>query len=218
MLYNDKNNPYDMNLINKISDYFAEVRTKYKEHEGSLKGIDTKMLYNQVPGGMLSNFESQLKNMEMIDKLDLLIEEIPKIRKDLGYIPLVTPTSQIVGTQALLNIQNSNRYDSLTNEMIDLVNGKYGKINGKISKDLRDKVKENQSSKQEKDLMTVNEYRNIFKQKCLENDLDNIYKNDKHLLNYILFPDITIDYYKELKRADEDQMYDLQEGLGILID
>lgn len=218
MLYNDKNNPYDMNLINKISDYFAEVRTKYKEHEGSLKGIDTKMLYNQVPGGMLSNFESQLKNMEMIDKLDLLIEEIPKIRKDLGYIPLVTPTSQIVGTQALLNIQNSNRYDSLTNEMIDLVNGKYGKINGKISKDLRDKVKENQSSKQENDLMTVNEYRNIFKQKCLENDLDNIYKNDKHLLNYILFPDITIDYYKELKRADEDQMYDLQEGLGILID
>jgi oxaloacetate decarboxylase alpha subunit len=171
-----------------------------------------------VPGGMLSNFESQLKNMEMIDKLDLLIEEIPKIRKDLGYIPLVTPTSQIVGTQALLNIQNSNRYDSLTNEMIDLVNGKYGKINGKISKDLRDKVKENQSSKQENDLMTVNEYRNIFKQKCLENDLDNIYKNDKHLLNYILFPDITIDYYKELKRADEDQMYDLQEGLGILID
>ena len=156
--------------------------------------------------------------MEMIDKLDLLIEEIPKIRKDLGYIPLVTPTSQIVGTQALLNIQNSKRYDSLTNEMIDLVNGKYGKINGKISKDLRDKVKENQSSKQEKDLMTVNEYRNIFKQKCLENDLDNIYKNDKHLLNYILFPDITIDYYKELKRADEDQMYDLQEGLGILID
>jgi pyruvate/oxaloacetate carboxyltransferase len=102
--------------------------------------------------------------------------------------------------------------------MIDLVNGKYGKINGKISKDLRDKVKENQSSKQENDLMTVNEYRNIFKQKCLENDLDNIYKNDKHLLNYILFPDITIDYYKELKRADEDQMYDLQEGLGILID
>ena len=120
MLYNDKNNPYDMNLINKISDYFAEVRTKYKEHEGSLKGIDTKMLHNQVPGGMLSNFESQLKNMEMIDKLDLLIEEIPKIRKDLGYIPLVTPTSQIVGTQALLNIQNTNRYDALTNEMIDL--------------------------------------------------------------------------------------------------
>ena len=156
--------------------------------------------------------------MEMIDKLDLLIEEIPKIRKDLGYIPLVTPTSQIVGTQALLNIQNTNRYDALTNEMIDLVNGKYGKINGKINKDLIEKVKENQTSKEEKDPMTVSEYRNIFKQKCLENDLDNIYKNDKHLLNYILFPDITIDYYKELKRADEDQMYDLQEGLGILID
>ena len=130
----------------------------------------------------------------------------------------VTPTSQIVGTQALLNIQNANRYDALTNEMIDLVNGKYGKINGNINKALIEKVKENQTSKEEKDLMTVSEYRNIFKQKCLENDLDNIYKNDKHLLNYILFPDITIDYYKELKRADEDQMYDLQEGLGILID
>ena len=92
------------------------------------------------------------------------------------------------------------------------------KMNRKINKDLIEKVKENQTSKEEKDPMTVSEYRNIFKQKCLENDLDNIYKNDKHLLNYILFPDITIDYYKELKRADEDQMYDLQEGLGILID
>ena len=87
-----------------------------------------------------------------------------------------------------------------------------------INKYLRNKVKEKQTFKEQKDLMTVSEYRNIFKQKCIENDLNNIYKNDKHLLNYILFPDITIDYYKELKRADEDQMYDLQEGLGILID
>ena len=218
MIYKDSKNPYDMKLLNEISEYFANIRVKYADHEGSLKGIDTKMLTNQVPGGMLSNFESQLRDLGMEEKLSDLINEIPKIRKDLGYIPLVTPSSQIVGTQALLNIRNSKRYESLTNEMVDLINGKYGKIKGKINKELKELVKTNYPSKKDKDLLTVTEHKKNFKQKCIDYELDDLYKNDKHLLNYILFPEVSIDYYCELKRSSEDFMIDLQQGLGIIID
>ena len=218
MIYKDSKNPYDMKLLNEISEYFANIRIKYAEHEGSLKGIDTKMLTNQVPGGMLSNFESQLRDLGMEEKLSDLINEIPKIRKDLGYIPLVTPSSQIVGTQALLNIRNSKRYESLTNEMVDLINGKYGKIKGKINKELKELVKTNYPSKKDKDLLTVTEHKKNFKQKCIDYELDDLYKNEKHLLNYILFPEVSIDYYCELKRSSEDFMIDLQQGLGIIID
>ena len=218
MIYKDSKNPYDMKLLNEISEYFANIRVKYAEHEGSLKGIDTKMLTNQVPGGMLSNFESQLRDLGMEEKLSDLINEIPKIRKDLGYIPLVTPSSQIVGTQALLNIRNSKRYESLTNEMVDLINGKYGKVKGKINKELKELVKTNYPSKKDKDLLTVTEHKKNFKQKCIDYELDDLYKNEKHLLNYILFPEVSIDYYCELKRSSEDFMIDLQQGLGIIID
>lgn len=218
MIYKDSKNPYDMNLLNEISEYFANIRVKYADYEGSLKGIDTKMLTNQVPGGMLSNFESQLRDLGMEEKLSDLINEIPKIRKDLGYIPLVTPSSQIVGTQALLNIRNSKRYESLTNEMVDLINGKYGKVKGKINKELKELIKTNYPSKKDKDLLTVTEYKKNFKQKCIDYELDDLYKNDKHLLNYILFPEVSIDYYCELKRSSEDFMIDLQQGLGIIID
>ena len=218
MIYKDSKNPYDMKLLNEISEYFANIRIKYAEHEGSLKGIDTKMLTNQVPGGMLSNFESQLRDLGMEEKLSDLINEIPKIRKDLGYIPLVTPSSQIVGTQALLNIRNSKRYESLTNEMVDLINGKYGKVKGKINKELKELVKTNYPSKKDKDLLTVTEHKKNFKQKCIDFELDDLSKNDKHLLNYILFPEVSIDYYCELKRSSEDFMIELQQGLGIIID
>ena len=218
MIYKDSKNPYDMNLLNEISEYFANIRVKYADYEGSLKGIDTKMLTNQVPGGMLSNFESQLRDLGMEEKLSDLINEIPKIRKDLGYIPLVTPSSQIVGTQALLNIRNSKRYESLTNEMVDLINGKYGKVKGKINKELKELIKTNYPSKKDKDLLTVTEHKKNFKQKCIDYELDDLYKNDKHLLNYILFPEVSIDYYCELKRSSEDFMIDLQQGLGIIID
>ena len=218
MIYKDSKNPYDMKLLNEISEYFANIRVKYADHEGSLKGIDTKMLTNQVPGGMLSNFESQLRDLGMEEKLSDLINEIPKIRKDLGYIPLVTPSSQIVGTQALLNIRNSKRYESLTNEMVDLINDKYGKVKGKINKELKELVKTNYPSKKDKDLLTVTEHKKNFKQKCIDYELDDLYKNDKHLLNYILFPEVSIDYYCELKRSSEDFMIDLQQGLGIIID
>ena len=93
MIYKENDNAYDMKLLNEIADYFTDVRVKYTKYEGSLKSIDTKMLHNQVPGGMLSNLENQLKELGMEDKFDELINEIPLIRKDLSYMPLVTPSS-----------------------------------------------------------------------------------------------------------------------------
>ena len=122
----------DLNALEEVSSFFKEIREKYSEFEGSLKGVDSTMLVKQVPGGMLSNLESQLKANRQEDKIDLVKEEIPKVRKDFGYPPLVTPASQIVGAQALLNVMNSRRYENLSNESINLVLGKYGKLPGDI--------------------------------------------------------------------------------------
>ena len=131
----------DLNALEEVSSFFKEIREKYSEFEGSLKGVDSTMLVKQVPGGMLSNLESQLKANRQEDKIDLVKEEIPKVRKDFGYPPLVTPASQIVGAQALLNVMNSRRYENLSNESINLVLGKYGKLPGDIEPELLAKAK-----------------------------------------------------------------------------
>ena len=112
-----QNTPYDTGLdipqLEKISAYFREVRKKYHAFEGQLKGVDSRILVAQVPGGMLTNLESQLKQQNASDKLDLVLKEIPEVRKDLGYMPLVTPTSQIVGTQAVINVLMGKRYKNI---------------------------------------------------------------------------------------------------------
>ena len=113
MIYDDNDNPFDMNELAEVSDYFQNIRNKYSQYEGSMKGVDIKMLINQVPGGMLSILEKQLLDLNKSDKLDDLVKEIPRIRKDVGYIPLVTPTSQIIGAQALLNVLDNERYKNL---------------------------------------------------------------------------------------------------------
>ncbi len=116
----------DILLLEEIAAYFREVRKKYAAFEGSLKGIDSRILVAQVPGGMLTNMESQLREQDAADKLDAVLEEIPKVRKDLGHIPLVTPTSQIVGTQAVLNVLTGERYKSITKETRGILRGEYG--------------------------------------------------------------------------------------------
>jgi len=116
----------DINLLEEIAAYFREVRKKYAKFEGSLKGVDSRILVAQVPGGMLTNMENQLREQGAADKLDAVLEEIPKVRKDLGYIPLVTPTSQIVGTQAVLNVLTGERYKSITKETAGILKGEYG--------------------------------------------------------------------------------------------
>ncbi|WP_069383279.1 sodium-extruding oxaloacetate decarboxylase subunit alpha [Halomonas caseinilytica] len=116
----------DLERLEDIAGYFREVRKKYAAFEGALKGIDSRILVAQVPGGMLTNMESQLKEQGAGDKLDDVLAEIPRVREDLGYIPLVTPTSQIVGTQAVMNVMMGERYKSISKEVQALLKGEYG--------------------------------------------------------------------------------------------
>src|SRR5690606_16320985 len=102
--------------LQEIAAYFRKVRTKYAKFEGSLKGTDSRILVAQVPGGMLTNMESQLRQQQALDRMDEVLDEIPRVRQDLGFIPLVTPTSQIVGTQAVINVLTGERYKSISKE------------------------------------------------------------------------------------------------------
>ena len=131
----------DKNLFSELSSHFKKVRKKYELYEGSLKGVDASMLINQVPGGMLSNLESQLREMDADDRFEEVLNEIPRVRQDLGFIPLVTPTSQIVGAQALFNVLDDERYKHLNIETVNLILGKYGKVPGRINKNLSDLAK-----------------------------------------------------------------------------
>lgn len=132
----------DMVLLQEIADYFREVRKKYARFEGSLKGIDARIIMAQVPGGMLTNMENQLREQNSIDKMDQVLEEIPRVREDLGFIPLVTPTSQIVGSQAVINILTGERYKSMTKETAAVLKGEYGATSAPVNKELQSKVLE----------------------------------------------------------------------------
>jgi oxaloacetate decarboxylase (Na+ extruding) subunit alpha len=122
----DRDTGLDIHLLEEIAAYFREVRKKYAKFEGSLRGVDSRILVAQVPGGMLTNMESQLKEQNAEDKFDAVLAEIPRVREDLGFIPLVTPTSQIVGTQAVLNVLAGERYKALSKETRGVLRGEYG--------------------------------------------------------------------------------------------
>ena len=126
--------------IESVAAYFREVRKKYYAFEGQLKGTDSRILVAQVPGGMLTNMESQLKQQNALDKIDLVLAEIPKVREDLGFVPLVTPTSQIVGTQAVINVLMGERYKSITKETAGVLKGEYGLTPMPVNKDLQLRV------------------------------------------------------------------------------
>jgi len=132
----------DLELLEEIAAYFREVRKKYAAFEGSLKGIDSRILIAQVPGGMLTNMEGQLKEQGAGDKLDDVLKEIPRVREDLGFIPLVTPTSQIVGTQAVMNVMMGERYKSISKEVQALLKGEYGAAPAPFNKELQARVLE----------------------------------------------------------------------------
>ena len=214
MIYDDSDNPYDMNELAEISDYFQNIRNKYSQYEGSMKGVDIKMLINQVPGGMLSILEKQLFDLNKSDKLDDLVKEIPRIRKDVGYIPLVTPTSQIIGAQALLNVLDNERYKNLNKEFIDLVKGDYGKIPGDIDNSLLEIV-DSKPHDQNFESLTVDKARLNFKDFCKENNLKKLYKNDTDLLNYILFTKESKDFYTKSSVISMNDLIELQEGFGL---
>lgn len=136
-----RDTPYDTGLdldrLQHIAAYFREVRKKYHQFESDYTGVDTRVQVNQVPGGMISNLANQLREQSALDRMDEVLAEIPLVRKDMGYPPLVTPTSQIVGTQAVLNVLTGNRYQTLTNEVKRYLQGGYGQPPAPIDADLR---------------------------------------------------------------------------------
>ncbi|MDF2074519.1 sodium-extruding oxaloacetate decarboxylase subunit alpha [Pseudomonas mendocina] len=130
----------NLELLEEIAAYFREVRKKYAKFEGNLKGVDSRILVAQVPGGMLTNMESQLKEQGAQDKFDQVLAEIPRVREDLGFIPLVTPTSQIVGTQAVINVLTGERYKSITKETAGVLKGEYGAAPAPFNAELQARV------------------------------------------------------------------------------
>ena len=192
-LLKEKNIDVDINLkdLLKISDYFKVVREKYKEFEGSMKGVDLQMLVNQVPGGMLSNLETQLKNLGKEDLLEEVVSEIYEVRKDVGFVPLVTPASQIIGAQALSNILNK-RYETLSIEIIDLILGYYGKLPGEINTDLFEKALEQKTNIKDRpaDFLTekFEDYKENLKQYCEKLKIDDLSRIEENILTFILIP------------------------------
>jgi oxaloacetate decarboxylase alpha subunit len=138
----ERNTGLDIGKLEEIAAYFREVRKKYSQFEGSLRGVDSRILVAQVPGGMLTNMESQLRQQGAEDRLDDVLSEIPRVREDLGFIPLVTPTSQIVGTQAVLNVMTGERYKSISRETQGILKGEYGATPAPVNKQLQDEVLE----------------------------------------------------------------------------
>jgi oxaloacetate decarboxylase alpha subunit len=138
----DRDTGLDLEALEEVAAYFREVRKKYAKFEGGLKGVDSRILVAQVPGGMLTNLENQLREQNAADKLDDVLEEIPQVRRDLGMLPLVTPTSQIVGTQAVINVLSGSRYATISKETAGILKGEYGSTPAEVNKQLQARVLE----------------------------------------------------------------------------
>jgi len=185
----------DINLLGEIADYFRVIREKYSEFEGSLKGVDSTMLIKQVPGGMLSNLESQLKTIKQEDKLEKIKDEIASVREDFGFPPLVTPVSQIIGAQSLLNVTENSKYGSLTSETKKLALGAYGKLPGKVKEEIIKKASIDPPEHEKE--MKLEEVAEELKIICSENDLPDLSCNDESLLTYTLFSNVAVKFFKD---------------------
>ena len=194
----DRHIDLDLDALDEVSIFFKDIREKYSEFEGGLKGVDSTMLVKRVPGGMLSNLESQLKANKQEDKIDLVKDEIPKVRKDFGYPPLVTPASQIIGAQALLNVMSSRRYENLSNESLNLILGRYGKLPGEIDSALLAQAESIGIEEMNLDESELDKMEDELKSLCKDNNLPDISKNLEMLLTYIMFPNIAFAFFKWL--------------------
>ena len=196
----------DMEQLEEIDAYFRPLRAKYAKFEGSLKGIDPRILLAQVPGGMLTNMESQLRENNALDRLDEVLQEIPRVREDLGFIPLVTPTSQIVGTQAVMNVLLGERYKSIAKESAGVLKGEYGASPAPVNAELQARVLEGGEA------ITCRPADNIDSEMdTLEAEFDAIVaekgiklENEKidDLLTYILFPQVGIQFLENRNNPD----------------
>ena len=196
----------NMDLLEEISLYFREVRKKYAIFEGSLKGVDPRILTAQVPGGMLTNLESQLREQNASDKLDAVLEEIPSVRKDLGYVPLVTPTSQIVGTQSVLNVLAGERYKTISKETAGVLKGEYGATAAEVNSELQQRVLggEKPITCRPADLIEPEVERLTTELKKLANDEDFKLSNNEidDVLIYALFQQVGIYFLKNRNNPD----------------
>ena len=188
----------NLELLEEIAAYFREVRKKYAKFEGNLKGVDSRILVAQVPGGMLTNMESQLKEQGAQDKFDQVLAEIPRVREDLGFIPLVTPTSQIVGTQAVINVLTGERYKSITKETAGVLKGEYGAAPAPFNAELQARVLDGSEAitcrpadllDAEMDKLTA-ELKGIAQEKGIKLAADEI----DDVLTYALFPQIGLKF------------------------
>ena len=205
----------DKNLFPELSSHFKKIRKKYELYEGSLKGVDASMLINQVPGGMLSNLESQLREMDADDRFEEVLNEIPRVRQDLGFVPLVTPSSQIVGAQALFNVLDDERYKHLNIETVNLILGKYGKVPGKINKNLSDLAKKVKQDEQiQEDLDSAKSKLRSF---CKENKIKDFSQREENVLSYIFFPNVVEDFFLKKGSKKETDLEQLQEEIGFVI-
>ena len=196
----------DLKKLEEVDQYFKPIRAKYSRFEGSLKGVDSRILLSQVPGGMLTNMENQLKEQNALDKMDEVLLEIPRVRKDLGYIPLVTPTSQIVGTQSVLNILTGERYKTITKETSGILKGEYGATPASVDAELQARVLEGS------DPITCRPADNIAPEMdILESQFDEIISKKKidlatdkidDLLTYALFPQVGIQFLENRNNPD----------------
>jgi len=181
--------PYDTGLdldkLQAVNSYFAEVRKKYRRYESEFTGIDTQVHVFQVPGGMISNLANQLKERNALDRIGEVYKEIPLVRKDLGYPPLVTPTSQIVGTQAVLNVLTGKRYQTITNEVKRYLQGGYGKAPAPVDRDLQKRAigGEDVIDCRPADLLKP-EFDN------LRQEIGELALNDEDVLSYAMFPEV----------------------------
>ena len=180
----------DLDLLDEISEYFREVRKNYAAYESDFQGVDINILKSQIPGGMISNMENQLREQNALDKLDEVLKEVPAVRKDMGYPPLVTPTSQIVGSQATLNVLTGERYKIITKETRECVLGKYGKLPGSLNPGLLEKAKENGDmiDCRPADLLDP-EWEKVVQEckgKC---------ESEEDMLSYALFPKVALQFF-----------------------
>lgn len=182
----------DLAKLQEITAYFRETRKKYWQFESDFTGVDTRVLVNQVPGGMISNLSNQLKEQGALDRIDEVLAEIPRVREDLGYPPLVTPTSQIVGTQAVLNVMTGSRYKSVTNEVKNYLLGQYGQSPAPVSEAVKQQAVGDTKAItcRPADLLEPEMVK-------LQAESDRIAKSEEDVLTYAMFPDIGKTFLQE---------------------
>jgi len=185
----------DLTLLAEVADDVREMKKKYREFETDLGGVDSKIMVTQIPGGVMSNMVAQLCQIGALHRLNEILEEVPKVREDLGYISLVTPTSQLIVVQATLNVITGERYKIITNETKELLRGGYGETPGPVNGELQKKVLKGESpiTCRPADLLP-----DAMDQ--LRNELKGVTEREEDVLTYALFPHIALDFLKNRKK------------------